>query len=91
MKHTPTPWFSFKDNQIESRESPIVWGSGLAKHNKEANAAFIVKACNNHYRLLNTLKQLTSEVYNETTPTYTTLRILQIEAEEAIKQAEAEC
>lgn len=63
MKHTELPWKRFSDNQIQSeskRESfcPVVWASGLSTKNAEANAEFIVKAVNNHEKLLEALREV---------------------------------
>ena len=64
MKHTPTPWKA-GNNDVEIYQAALVFdgaGSGLAdcrqytvsrsREECEANAAFIVKACNNNYALL---------------------------------------
>lgn len=62
MKHTSTPWVAFKDGAIQTEGREVIaWPSGLAKKNMEANAAFIVKACNSHYRLLDLLQEMTDK------------------------------
>jgi len=61
MKHTEVPWkvvslYNFKDAEDG-------WDIISKKHNhtvftdNKANAHFIVKACNNHYELLEALKK----------------------------------
>ena len=67
MKHTPTPW-----------ELRIVKGCGCGHHKEHTNiimgngkqipglnhsdAEFIVRACNNHYALLDALKEFINRV-----------------------------
>ena len=55
-KHTPLPW-------IDNEKTGDIYSSvgfdpiGTATHgNKKANAAFIVRACNSHYELLELAK-----------------------------------
>lgn len=60
MKHTDTPW-----RLITVGETPMhfIRGKGdlmVGKMNIEANAAFIVKAVNNHYWLLDELTAITA-------------------------------
>ena len=75
MKHTKLPWYV--DNQwdkrvdgyaIKSYSDVIGWtaylgGTTLPKE----NAAFIVKAVNNHYQLVETLENIIAETVNEQT------------------------
>lgn len=62
MKHTDLPWRKGKggDNTylIISPE-----GGWISKGHGEANAAFIVKAVNNHYQLLEALKEINRLTY----------------------------
>lgn len=69
MSHTPTPWkwsqpfgegFAYvddtkHDNIEETGNICTVWSGN---NNAEANAAFIVRACNNHDRLVEALANL---------------------------------
>lgn len=56
---------------------------------EEANAAFIVKACNSHYQLLDALKKIASQTEDKAYPfrAIGTDQMMRI-AREAIKQAE---
>ena len=55
--------------------------------NSEANAAFIVRACNSHYELLEALKDLTDAIKDGMGKSAINLRVSL--AEEAIARAEA--
>lgn len=67
QKHTPTPWNMGRD--YESKDTCFISGGrqiianldGL--DNKEANAAFIVRACNSHEALTETI-QLAEQFLN---------------------------
>ena len=63
MEHTTTPWEYFKGNAngkglvriesgIDARPSGIHIASLVRNEESEANAAFIVKACNTHEKLV---------------------------------------
>ena len=64
MKHSKTPWVLDKRGEsLTSNGIPVcVWNLGLTwsarSKETEANAAFIVKAVNNHYKLLEGLKDI---------------------------------
>lgn len=58
-KHTPTPWklqgvYQVCGNNLSSNDGWIV--SDCVGPDKEENAAFIVKACNNHEALLDAVR-----------------------------------
>jgi hypothetical protein len=67
MKHTPLPWryqdddtFDLLDNKRivgANLISPALVFGGLARES-EANAEFIVRACNAHYEMLEALKSV---------------------------------
>jgi hypothetical protein len=67
-KHTPTPWFTQRDSwstvYIEARIRPgtlqEIAACGPTENGsdeQEANAAFIVRACNAHEQLVDALRQ----------------------------------
>ena len=58
-KHTKLPWAIHNGGHIQNDDiEVIVWGSGLASKNRLNNSRFIVKACNNHHKLLDALKEI---------------------------------
>ena len=67
MKHTPGPWEICKHGTpeafpqygvyAEGNQNDHVIVKGDNQENAEANAAFIVRACNSHYEMLEALKQ----------------------------------
>ena len=64
-KHTPTPWKANKwapGWEISAPESHYTVCRLTDCNNEEANAAFIVRACNSHDELLEALKGLLLEV-----------------------------
>jgi len=62
MKHTDLPWrvSEVALTRIESGDATICssWVYGRSSTEEKANAAFIVKACNNHYQLIDALREL---------------------------------
>ena len=66
MNHTPTPWAVDSDNRfVVGPEGQSIF-SGLAlddNNESEANAAFIVKACNCHERLVKLLERVGALTY----------------------------
>lgn len=93
VKHTPLPYkVVIVENAVEilgaitpegsSQYLATVWGN---RDIKKLNATFIVKACNNHYTLLEALKEITDMACTWSTKgmTPTIFKALQ-----AIKQAE---
>lgn len=95
MKHTELPWGvnAIASTHIVSDKRSIGsvggYSDGTEKTHLEniANAAFIVKACNNFYEMLELLKLLTyTGDYEGRPPIEDVLN----RAREAIKQAEAE-
>lgn len=52
-KHTPTPWILDGDWILKDDDTPVA----AAHVNAEANAAYIVRACNAHERLVEALKE----------------------------------
>lgn len=70
--HTPLPWysapndFSYTIYPVEGPKDGVMtsYGHYRDKENKEVDAAFIVRACNSHYELLELARQvvLCSEV-----------------------------
>ena len=98
MKHTPTPWkvglitksgdsvYVDVSQDIEEVEVPI---AGLLHHDTEANAAFIVKAVNNHYQLLEALEKIVRQT-EDMIPPFRAMGADQMMkvARKAIKQAE---
>jgi len=96
MKHTELPWIKDSDefdpaatHIMSESGQPIIWSSGFSEKygDREANAAFIVKACNEHYILLEALKCLYSAAswIDDTSGVDDALR----KARKAIKQTEA--
>lgn len=69
VKHTPLPWNAHSNNNDDyididssgTRITSIPLVSVLDNEESEANAAFIVKACNSHYTLLEALKEMVNE------------------------------
>lgn len=59
-KHTELPWELARDKSviISRKGKDILVTSIDTKNEMTANAEFIVKACNNHYQLLEALKEL---------------------------------
>lgn len=65
QKHTPGPWTSRNDHgqfAIIGAEPSWICAVDKKAHNAEANAAFIVRACNSHYELLELLKETLGDV-----------------------------
>ena len=65
MKHTPGPWVAqaikghnntLVYKRIVANGEPIAFAGVYKGHNAEANAEFIVRACNSHYDLLESCK-----------------------------------
>jgi pyridoxal biosynthesis lyase PdxS len=86
--HTPTPYTN-ESNLIYAEDKVLfaVTHKDYAKsNNPTANAEFIVKACNNHYQLLEALKSLIEDLDGEMLTTGINDSIQK--AKEAIKQAE---
>ena len=105
MKHTKTPWHVYKDgkwdNGIDSETLSIaVFGNptergieGDTIEESRANAAFIVKAVNNYYLLIEALNDIAGESENHGCGSDTmseAIEEMRRIAESAIKQAEAE-
>lgn len=58
-QHTPTPWFTTGGDLIQAKDAGCALLRMMsASQEKEANAAFIVKAVNNHEELLSILSEL---------------------------------
>jgi len=92
IKHTELPWKAFKDGQIQDEnQRVIIWATGFSTKNGSArkNAAFIVKACNNHYRIKDSL-WLAHEHMKLYLPHYKEGFSVHDNLEEAIKQSETE-
>jgi len=51
MKHTPTPWELYADSYIQGSDKKDVLKVIWTDERHDANAAFIVKACNAHDEL----------------------------------------
>jgi len=101
-EHTELPWH--KDSDIfdpsavhifSEAGNPIIWGSGFSTNfgDKKANAAFIVKAVNNHYQLLEALKTAGDElafIVNHVglEGAYDRVELITEETRKAIKEAE---
>ena len=96
MKHTELPWTpnKFRELRDPSGKQISVWNLGISMpmsrtEESEANAAFIVKAVNNHDNLLASVKRLINcMAYNGFGETID--KAAYAHAKEAIKQAEAE-
>ena len=62
MKHTKLPWETNGSCLIKGENREMVScfsiGGGSVDVDGKANAAFIVKACNSHYQLLEAIKDL---------------------------------
>ncbi len=64
MKHTPLPWRVDYDHTKKQSPFTITRGDGplewehLASVYLSEDAKFIVRACNNHYKLLNALQRI---------------------------------
>ena len=72
-KHTELPWKSpdYKNTlKLVNKDGVMICDALIANgggghksfHEAEANATFIIKACNNHYQLLDALRVLVYEV-----------------------------
>lgn len=100
--HTKDKWSYFKcDNRknttfvIQCEEKIVAetpfdikpWGYMLNTKENEANAAFIVKACNSHYEILEALKELVAS-YSVCVKKADQSEYI-INAKEAIKKAES--
>lgn len=82
MRHTPTPWkIGFNEYDVCNNKAIICECMGL-KEGKE-NAKFIIKAVNNHERLL----EVCNELMRSNGENIEELHVL---AYKAIKQAESE-
>ena len=69
MNHTPTPW-KIENDWIVSEDgtvdvSPVTDSLMLSDGECEANAAFIVRCCNNHETALSLLNSAMEETQNE--------------------------
>jgi len=65
MSHSKLPWISFPDGQIQDENKRvIILSTGFSTKHGSAikNAAFVVKAVNNHYRLFDELNAFTNFV-----------------------------
>ncbi len=77
-KHTPTPWEMFEyegvfhiDERSETGRADIAQTdrhNGLGKEENKANAAFIVRACNNYEKAMSLLKWAHEELKMNTDP-----------------------
>lgn len=106
MKHTETPWQAIVDgdlvyidndagNNICDLYHITAGGFTHTKQNAEANAAFIVKAVNNHYSLKEALELMLERYVDlvncgDCGSWNPEEEVRVIKAREAIKQAEAE-
>ena len=99
MNHSETPWTLDKRREnLTSNGKPVcVWGLNLTWSSRteetEANAAFIVKAVNNHYQLIEALKVAGDElafIVNHVglENSYDRVKLITKETREAIKEAE---
>ena len=80
MEHTKTPW-NIENESFNEPEYKAIVGDGevVARDIHQIDAAFIVKAVNNHYQLLDALKDIVQTASQDT-----------LEAgKKAIKQAES--
>jgi len=61
-KHTPLPW-TFQENRSGMISNDVIGSdrNTVACYVGSANAAFIVKACNSHYELLQILRSVLLE------------------------------
>ena len=68
--HTPTPWFATDLRQVRSHVGfvALTSGSDFNVAIEEANAAFIVRACNSHDALVAALRDIADAVYGTDTP-----------------------
>lgn len=59
IKHTPLPWLVDQTDQrnIRTQKRDLVAACTVANSEPEANAEFIVRACNSHYELLGLCKK----------------------------------
>ena len=97
MKHTDLPWVHDRKINVYSDDatgSIIATAGGFhwapsPESEQEANAAFIVKACNNHYQLLATIKSIKSNLTTEDIDINLIAQLIFM-TDRAIKQAEAE-
>lgn len=100
MKHTPTPWkivarsadpLDVSKRMIEDSQGRFIVKTGTTVHisleQQAANAAFIVRAVNCHYELVNSLKQIKSQLTAIDGLTHQEEFILSI-AQQAIAKAE---
>lgn len=63
-KHTPVPWCVVPGTSaIHTEDGLYLGGANLRQGENEANAAFIVRACNSHYELLEALEALSEMLY----------------------------
>ena len=92
MKHTELPWTpnKFRELRDPSGKQISVWNLGISMpmsrtEESEANAVFIVKAVNNHDKLLHALDRIRRTGFNGTEE-----EAPHKIAAEAINQAEAE-
>ena len=89
MKHSELPWKVSGTNGVHCAKGPAVallrHKDGSARHNAQENAAFIVKACNNHYKLLEALKYFKRHINGDASCDLQTLLHM---TDEAIKEAE---
>lgn len=72
MTHTPTPWHTADNMDIDIYASGFriaIMKGGEIRRDK-ANAAFIVAACNAHEKMLETLKLCRDEWPERITPCY---------------------
>ena len=67
--HTPTPWFATDLRQVRSHVGfvALTSGSDFNVAIEEANAAFIVRACNSHDALVAALRDIADAVYGTDT------------------------
>jgi hypothetical protein len=66
--HTPTPWYTELDRSIRADDGDghvaLLAGSDFNVATEEANAAFIVRACNAHDALVAALRELIDDADN---------------------------
>ena len=88
-KHTPTPWTVAKHERglVRAQGRTIVVVRETGNQDIDANAEFIVRACNAHEDLLAALKEIERSLANH--PTFAWHNIVEI-ARAAIAKAEGE-
>lgn len=65
IKHTPLPWqYNYDDVLASEYADDLICNCEWRDEEGKANAAFIVRACNSHYELLEALKDTLSALGN---------------------------